>query len=168
MVWTCVQVHSLKESRYFRWVNCAQKKGYSYERHPGQPLYLIKNGRQNRQPHSLGSPRRASNRTSDPSSGRPEGDTLWATTRYEWKQNYQNGFNYSRKDGQRGSSSSADASPPDVVIPPPALPPSTHPPAKHFLKNKAGGKHNSFTHFPNDPELRSVQTHVGNGGRHAK
>ena len=49
-----------------------------------------------------------------------------------------------------GSSSVTDVSPADVEIPPPALPPSAHPHAKP-ASNKAGGKHNLFTHFVEDP-----------------
>ena len=57
-----------------------------------------------------------------------------------------------------GSSSSTDVSPADVERPPPALPPSAHPPAKP-TSNNAGGKHHLVTHFPERPELRSMQTH---------
>ena len=74
--------------------------------------------------------------------------TLLATTSDEWKQNYQNGFNRSRKDSQ-GSSSSTDVSPADMTTPLTAILPSAHPPAKPS-SNKAGGERNLFTHFHKD------------------
>ena len=56
-----------------------EENGYSYDWHPSQPSCLTKkwenNRMSNRQPHSLGCPRRGSNRAPDPSSGRPEADT---------------------------------------------------------------------------------------------
>ena len=77
---------------------------------------------------------------------------LWATTSDEWKQNYQNGFNHSRK--ARRSSCPTEVSPADVAIPPPAIPPSAHPRAK-LTSNKPGEKHNEFTHFPKDPNCEA-------------
>ena len=75
---------------------------------------------------------------------------LWATMSQMWKQLYQNGCNHSRQDYKGGSSNSTDVSPGDVETPPPVLLPSVHPPAKPS-SNRAGGKHNFFTHFPKDP-----------------
>ena len=60
-----------------------------------------------------------------------------ATMSYECKQNYQTGFNHSRKEG---SSSSTDVSPADVNIPQPAIPPFAHLPATLTI-NEAGGNH---------------------------
>ena len=82
VMWTCLlKFNYLKESRVVLSLGkyVRGKTVTSYEWHPGQPSYLVKNGRntecQHRQPQSLGGPRRPSNRTPDGGSGRPEADT---------------------------------------------------------------------------------------------
>ena len=92
---------------------------------------------ENRQPHSVGCPRRARNRLPDPEQ-QVESDLP------EWLlQPFTEGL-------PRGSSSSTDVSPADVVISPPGISLSAHPTAKP-TSNRAGGKLNLFTHFPKDP-----------------
>ena len=105
----------------------------------------------NRQPLYLGWPRRASSRTPDKSSGRPEADKScgrpWATS----------GNILSRMAStihgkiNSGSSSSTDVSPAEVELPPPAFVPSVRPPAKLTSIDSAGEKHNVYIHFPKDP-----------------
>ena len=95
-----------------------------------------------RQPRCLGGPRRASNRTPDGGSGRPEADTAVGdherrveTELPERRQPVLEGLT-------RESSSLTDVSPVDVAITP-AIPPSAHPPAKPTSK----------------PALRRMRTH---------
>ena len=123
--------------------------GYAYERHPGQPLNGRQIGCKNRQPHSLGGPRRASNRTPDQSSGRPEAATSCPRPRATC------GIRIGKRlqlftEGLTGrSSSSMEVFPADVAILPPAIPPSSHPPAT-LTSNEEGGKHTLQTHCPKD------------------
>ena len=94
----------------------------------------------NRQPHSLGGPRRASNRTPDQSFGLPE----------EWLQPFSEGLT-------RGFTSSTDESPAVVSIPAPELLPSAHP--QQNLPQIKQGESTIYSHISQGPELRSVQTH---------
>ena len=116
-VWTRLfQVQLLKESPVVLSMGkLCEKNGHSYEWHPGQPSYLFKNGRNiecktdNHIPLVVPGVKHLITR--------PEFWTtcsrheLWATMRYKWKQNYQNGFKCSLKDLTRGSSGSTDVSP---------------------------------------------------------
>ena len=97
-----------------------------------------------RQPHSFGGPRSASNRTPDQSSWRSEVNTSCVRPRAQC--------------GNTIARMASDVSLVDVAIPPPAVRPSAHPPAEP-TSNTAGRKHTLFAHFPEDPELRSMQTH---------
>ena len=109
----------------------------------GISLRMGDNRVQNRQPHSCMQPNTSPKLWTTRSEHQ-----VWATTSDVWKQNYQKGFNHSRK--ARGSSVSTDVSPADVAIPPPALFLSAHPSAKPH-SNTSGGSHILFTHFPKDP-----------------
>ena len=81
---TFAQVQLLKESPVLSLGYLCEENGYSYEWHPGQPSYLIKDVRTSSVPPTttfLGGPRSASNRTPDQSSGRPEANTSCGRTR---------------------------------------------------------------------------------------
>ena len=131
-----------------------EENGHSYEWHPGQPSFIIKNcGTANvkqtttftlvvpvmqttdHQTQALGGQKHT----------RAVGDHKLhvLTDLPEWLQPFTEGLT-------RGSSSSTDVSPDDVDIPPPALPLSAHPPAKP-TSNRARRKHHLFIHFPKDP-----------------
>ena len=109
----------------------------------------------NVKPHSLGCPRRASNRSPHPCSGWPEADMgcgwPWATS---GKQTCRNGFNHSRKD-QQGNRQVRQTSP--------QLTWTYH---QHRLRifqqnllRKIRRKAQFVHSFSQRPELRSMQTH---------
>ena len=82
---------------------------------------------------------------------------VWATTSEEWKQNYQNGFNHSRKNLQGRSSSSKDVSPTDVAI---------HRQQFHLQRilqqtyfQQSWRRAQIIHSFSQRPGLRSMQTH---------
>ena len=96
VIWMCVQVQVLKESPAILLL-VQIVRSYLYEWHSGQPSYFIKNGRNiecntdNHIPLVVAGVQATGHRTKAL-------DELLATTSYEWNQNYQNGFNHTRKD----------------------------------------------------------------------
>ena len=74
VIWTCSSsIFWKNHTRFFRLVKCAKKTVTLMNGTQVQPSYLIKNGRTSiGQLAPTGGPRRASNRTPDQSSGRPE------------------------------------------------------------------------------------------------
>ena len=139
-----------------------RKRCYSCELHPGQPSYLIKNGRNfecktdNHIPLVVPGVQAAVHQTralGDRRQTRAVGDheRQAEIDLPEWLQPFTKGLTVE-------SSSSTDVSQADVEMPPPAPPPSAHPPAKQ-ASNESTEKAQFIHSFSGRTELRSMQTH---------
>ena len=135
-----VQVQVLKESlAVLSLGKLCEENGYSYEWHPGQPSYLVKNERQTKCKTDnhlvVPSVQATENQTKAPENPKRtpavcDHERSAETQVPEWLQPFTEGLT-------RGSSRSTDEFPADVAIPLPANPSSAHPPS-NTSSNKAG------------------------------